>query len=203
MIFVNSMSDLFQDGVPDEYIIAVAKVMQLANWHTFQVLTKRSERMRDMLQNGLSFMHDEPHVWWGVSVENRRHGLPRIKHLQATPAPVRFLSIEPLLEDIGEVSLTGIEWVIVGGESGAGARPIHENWVRRIQRQCEEQDVHFFFKQWGGVRKHQNGRELDGETFDAIPKRLQRSPADRNMILTAFNEIAMTVNFSDDRRVSL
>jgi protein gp37 len=203
MIFVNSMSDLFQDGVPDEYIIAVAKVMQLANWHTFQVLTKRSDRMRDMLQDRLSFMRGEPHVWWGVSVENRRHGLPRIKHLQATPAPVRFLSIEPLLEDLGEVGLTGIDWVIVGGESGAGARPIREEWIRRIQRQCEVQDVHFFFKQWGGVRKHENGRELDGETFDAIPQRLQRSPADRELILNAFNEIAMTVNFADDRRVTL
>jgi protein gp37 len=203
MIFVNSMSDLFQDGVPDEYIIAVAKVMRLANWHTFQVLTKRSERMRDMLQNALSFMRDESHVWWGVSVENRRHGLPRIKHLRESPASVRFLSIEPLLENLGEVGLTGIDWVIVGGESGAGARPIREEWIRCIQRQCEVQNVHFFFKQWGGVRKHENGRELNGETFDAIPQRLRRSPADRDIVLTAFNEIATAVNFADDRRVSV
>jgi protein gp37 len=203
MIFVNSMSDLFQDGVPDDYIIAVAKVMQLANWHTFQVLTKRSERMREMLRTTLSFMELEEHVWWGVSVENRRHGLPRIEHLQATPAPVRFLSVEPLLEDLGKVSLDGVDWVIVGGESGAGARPIREEWVRNLQRQCKKYGVHFFFKQWGGVRKHEHGRELDGETFDAIPQRLHRRPADRHTLLSAFDEISMAVHSADDRRVAL
>jgi protein gp37 len=203
MIFVNSMSDLFQDGVPDDYIIAVAKVMQLANWHTFQVLTKRSERMREMLRTELSFMEREEHVWWGVSVENRRHGLPRIEHLQASPAPVRFLSVEPLLEDLGEVALNGIDWVIVGGESGAGARPIREEWVKSIQRRCERYGVHFFFKQWGGVRKHEHGRELDGATFDAIPQRLHRSPADRLTLLSAFNEIAMAVHSASDRRLAL
>src|SRR5579883_605738 len=118
VIFVNSMSDLFHKDVPDDYIQAVVRVMQTANWHTYQVLTKRSERMRDMLQTSLSAAASEAHVWWGVSVENRKHGLPRIDHLRAVPARVRFLCIEPLLEDLGPVNLEGIHWVIVGGESG-------------------------------------------------------------------------------------
>ena len=128
-IFVNSMSDLFHEGVPDDYIAAFARVMRLANWHTYQVLTKRSERMRDLLQTRLRDVADEPHVWWGVSVENRRHGLPRIDHLRESPARVRFLSVEPLLEDLGPLNLDGIAWVIVGGESGDGARPMDERWV--------------------------------------------------------------------------
>jgi protein gp37 len=202
MIFVNSMSDLFQDGVPDEYVVAVAKVMQLANWHTFQVLTKRSDRMRAMLRTSLSFMQPESHVWWGVSVENRRHGLPRIENLRTTPAPVRFLSIEPLLEDLGDFSLKDIDWVIVGGESGAGARPLRPEWVTHIRRQCATNNVHFFFKQWGGVRKHENGRLLEGKTFDAMPERLKRQPAEKNALLNAFNEIVMAAH-SDDRRVAL
>jgi len=202
MIFVNSMSDLFQDGVPDEFVVAVAKVMQLANWHTFQVLTKRSERMRTMLRTSLAFMQRESHVWWGVSVENQRHGLPRIKHLRTTPAPVRFLSIEPLLEDLGGFSLKGIDWVIVGGESGARARPIRPEWVTSIRRQCADNHVHFFFKQWGGVRKHENGRLLEGKTFDAMPERLDRHPAERHVLLSAFNEIVTAAN-KDDRRVAL
>jgi protein gp37 len=123
MIFVNSMSDLFHKDVPDDYVEAVGRVMERANWHTYQVLTKRSSRLRNMLQTRLQFAAGLPNVWWGVSVEDQAHGLVRIKHLQQAPAAVRFLSIEPLLEDLGEINLEGIHWVIVGGESGAGARP--------------------------------------------------------------------------------
>lgn len=120
MIFVNSMSDLFHEDVPDDYIFTVARVMQLANWHTYQVLTKRAERMQELLQTRLRPVAGQPHIWWGVSVENRKHGLPRIDYLRASPAKVRFLSIEPLLEDLGPINLEGIHWVIVGGESGRG-----------------------------------------------------------------------------------
>ena len=119
-VFVNSMSDLFQDDVPDSYIEQVVRVMQMANWHTYQVLTKRASRLRDLLASKLSFAASLPHVWWGVSVEDRKYGVPRIQSLREAPAAVRFLSIEPLLEDVGELDLTNIHWVIVGGESGAG-----------------------------------------------------------------------------------
>jgi protein gp37 len=174
MVFVNSMSDLFQKEVPDDYIIAVAQVMKLSNWHTYQILTKRSERMRDLLSTKLRDVAAEGHIWWGVSVENRRHGLPRIEHLQSAPAKVRFLSIEPLLEDLGRLDLRGISWVIVGGESGPGARPIKPEWVRSIREQCKSAEVPFFFKQWGGVRKKSAGRLLDGETYDEIPAQTGR-----------------------------
>src|SRR4030081_2583078 len=118
MIFVNSMSDLFHKDVPDEYIEQTARVMRKANWHTYQVLTKRSERLRDLLKTKLKSASGDRHIWWGVSVENKKHGLPRIEHLQNAPAAVRFLSIEPLLEDLGKFDLAGIHWAIVGGESG-------------------------------------------------------------------------------------
>jgi protein gp37 len=174
MIFVNSMSDLFHAGVPDEYIAACVDVMATANWHTYQVLTKRSERLRDLLRTKLRDAADLPHVWWGVSVENRKHGLPRIEHLRAAPAAVRFLSIEPLLEDLGRVDLRDIDWVIVGGESGAGARPMKHEWVTGIRDQCRRAKVRFFFKQWGGVRKCETGRELDGRTHDEMPAPVHR-----------------------------
>ena len=170
MIFVNSMSDLFHKDVPDSYVEAVGHVMEQANWHTFQVLTKRSSRLRDMLATGLHFAAGLSHIWWGVSVEDRAHGLVRIKQLQQAPAAVRFLSIEPLLEDLGEVDLEGIHWVIVGGESGAGARPIRKEWVLSLRDQCERAGIPFFFKQWGGVRKSKAGRELDGRTYDDRPR---------------------------------
>lgn len=170
MVFVNSMSDLFHEDVPDEYIVKVVRVMRRANWHTYQVLTKRAGRMEALLQTHLRFAVELPHIWWGVSVENRKHGLPRIEQLRAVPAAVRFLSVEPLLEDLGTLDLDGIAWVIVGGESGAGARPMAEEWVRSIRDQCRSAGVHFFFKQWGGVRKKQSGRELDGRTYDEIPE---------------------------------
>jgi protein gp37 len=171
MVFVNSMSDLFHEGVADDYIEQVCRVMQQASWHTFQVLTKRSERMRAMLRSRLSFAACEPHIWFGVSVENRKHGLPRIEHLRAAPAGLRMLWVEPLLEDLDSLDLSGIGWVILGGESGPGARPMEADWVRSIRDQCGAAGVPFFFKQWGGVRKSKSGRELDGRTHDDVPER--------------------------------
>ena len=168
-VFVNSMSDLFHEGVPDDYIVSVADVMVKADWHIYQILTKRSERMRDLLKSRLGFAAVKSHIWWGVSVENRAYGLPRIKHLRSSPATVRFLSIEPLLEDIGEVDLADINWVIVGGESGFGARPMNRKWVISIRKQCRRKGIPFFFKQWGGVHKSQAGRLLDGRTYDEMP----------------------------------
>jgi protein gp37 len=174
MVFVNSMSDLFHMDVPDDYIDAVVRVMSLANWHTYQVLTKRSERLRDLLLGRLGYAAELPHIWWGVSVENRRHGLPRLEHLRTSPAGIRFLSVEPLLEDLGELDLDGIGWVIAGGESGNGARPMHQEWVRSVRDQCRSSDVPFFFKQWGGVFKKRAGRVLDGRTHDDVPGRSDR-----------------------------
>jgi protein gp37 len=171
MIFVNSMSDLFQEGVADPYVEQVARVMGVANWHTYQVLTKRADRMREMLGGRLSFAAELNHIWWGVSVEDRKYGLPRIDVLRDAPAAVRFLSVEPLLEDLGEFNLNGIHWVIVGGESGHGARAMKKEWVIGLREQCEAAGVHFFFKQRGGVRKSETGRQLDGRTYDAIPER--------------------------------
>jgi protein gp37 len=172
MIFVNSMSDLFHEGVPDDYILRVAQVMRLASWHTYQVLTKRSQRLRDLLRSKLADVSQLPHIWWGVSVENSKHGLPRIDHLRSAPAAVRFLSIEPLLEDLGRINLDGISWVIVGGESGPGARPMLKAWVVSVRNQCREAGVPFFFKQWGGCRKGVAGRDLDGVTYDELPPRI-------------------------------
>jgi protein gp37 len=174
LVFVNSMSDLFQAGVPDDYAVAVSRVMATANWHTYQVLTKRSERLLALLSGRLRFAAELENIWWGVSVEDRKHGLPRVDHLRLAPAKVRFLSIEPLLEDLGEIDLSGITWVIVGGESGPGARPMEREWVTSIRRQCIGQGVPFFFKQWGGVRKAKNGRLLDGRTYDEYPERVLR-----------------------------
>jgi protein gp37 len=170
MIFVNSMSDLFHDRIPEEYIKQVCEVMSLADWHTFQVLTKRSTRLAKLLRGPLNKFARMSHIWWGVSVENRKHGLPRIADLQNTPASVKFLSVEPLLEGLGPIDLDNISWVIAGGESGPGARPLDIEWVRSIRDQCATSDVPFFFKQWGGVRKKENGRTLDGRTYDGFPR---------------------------------
>jgi protein gp37 len=181
-VFVNSMSDLFHDDVPDSYIEQVVRVMQMANWHTFQVLTKRAGRLRNLLASKLSFAASLRHVWWGVSVEDRKYGVPRIQWLREAPAAIRFLSVEPLLEDVGEIDLTNIHWVIVGGESGAGARPMDAAWVQDIRRQCDKASVPFFFKQWGGIRKSETGRMLEGRTFDDMPDRpihVVRSKGDR------------------------
>jgi protein gp37 len=168
-IFVNSMSDLFHEDVSDEYIEKVCRVMLSANWHTYQVLTKRADRMTALLQGRLRKAAKAAHIWWGVSVENRKHGLPRVAKLRAAKPTVAFLSVEPLLEDLGKVNLRGIDWVIVGGESGPGARPILREWVRNIRDQCHTAGVAFFFKQWGGVRKKQAGRKLDGRIYNEFP----------------------------------
>lgn len=171
MIFVNSMSDLFHKDVPDDYIVSVARVMTAANWHTYQVLTKRADRLHNLLKTKLRFAAEQNHIWWGVSVENRAHGLPRVDLLRQAPAKIRFLSVEPLLEHLGSINLVGISWVIVGGESGPGARPMDAAWVRSIRAQCCEAGVAFFFKQWGGVRKIATGRSLDGRTYSEFPQR--------------------------------
>jgi protein gp37 len=164
--------------------------MQLASWHTYQVLTKRSERMRDLLATKLRFAAEEPHIWWGVSVENRKQGLPRIGHLQAAPAAVRFLSIEPLLEGLGVVDLSRISWVIVGGESGPGARPIEESWVLEIRNQCRRARVPFFFKQWGGRQKSRTGRSLEGRTYDELPPRTSASVKGPEALRAALTEVS-------------
>jgi len=171
MIFVHSMSDLFHDRVPDSFIEQVARVMLLAQWHSFQVLTKRGDRLQQMLNGPLKFAAKAKNIWWGVSVENKRDGVPRIKHLQSANAAVRFLSVEPLLEDVGMLNLKGISWVIVGGESGPRSRPMKAEWVRSLRDQCQRDGVAFFFKQWGGARKKVAGRKLDGKTYSQFPVR--------------------------------
>lgn len=217
-VFVNSMSDLFQDFVPDDYIAACFGVMA-ATPHTYQALTKRAERLPrwfewvdsgkaidgkadhynsqrgamcigaaiDVIGHQKAFYEPRimsavtapkwplPNVHLGVSVEDRKYGLPRIERLRRTPAALRFLSIEPLLEDLGELDLTGIGWVIVGGESGPGAREMDPAWARSIRDQCIAAGVPFFFKQWGGVRKKLRGRLLDGRTWDELPKTTEKS----------------------------
>ncbi len=175
-IFVNSMSDLFHEDLPDDYLVDCARVMCLAGWHVFQVLTKRAERMRELLQTKLRFAAERPHIWWGVSVEDQRHGVPRIDQLQQAPARVRFLSCEPLLGDLGQIDLRDISWVICGGESGPGARSIELSWVTNIRDQCQAAGVPFFFKQWGGVRKSKTGNRLQGRTYLEYPM-LQYGPA--------------------------
>jgi protein gp37 len=178
MVFVNSMSDLFHEAVPDEYIQEVISVMLQADWHTYQVLTKRSGRMREMLRTTLRDAATAPQIWWGVSVENRREGLPRVDDLRGAPASTRFLSVEPLLEDLGTIDLSQIHWVIVGGESGHGCRPMDADWVKSIRDQCRKSGVAFFFKQWGGIHKTKAGRLLDGQTHDEVPDRRSRVALD-------------------------
>jgi protein gp37 len=171
LIFVNSMSDLFHEAVPDSYIGQVVRVMAEADWHNYQVLTKRSARLAALLAGSLRLYTSLKHIWWGVSVEDRKYGLPRVADLRSAPAVVRFLSVEPLLEDLGDLDLEGVHGVIVGGESGPGARPMQVEWVTSILRQCHEQHVPFFFKQWGGFRKKQAGRLLNGRFYDEMPNR--------------------------------
>lgn len=168
-IFVNSMSDLFHDSVPDEFIETVASVMLQADWHIYQILTKRPDRLQRLLRGKLAKAARARHIWWGVSVENRTHGLPRIKLLRESGAAVKFLSVEPLLEDLGVFKLNLLDWVIVGGESGPRARRMESAWVENIQAQCLRAGVPFFFKQWGGVQKSRTGRTLHGRTYDELP----------------------------------
>lgn len=170
--FVNSMSDLFHEQVPDNYIEAVFDVIAQSPQHTFQILTKRADRMADYF----STRKPPVNAWLGVSVEDRTYGAPRIDCLRKVDATIRFLSVEPLLEDLGEIDLTDIHWVIVGGESGPKARPMKAEWAQNVQRYCETYGAAFFFKQWGGwgvdgVRrsKKANGRLLDGKVWDEVP----------------------------------
>lgn len=163
-IFVNSMSDLFHDGVPLEYIRKVFAVMKAAHWHRFQVLTKRSRRLSELDH----LLEWPPNVWMGVSVENDKVA-HRATDLRSTGAKVKFLSLEPLLGPLPSLDLRGIDWVIVGGESGPGARPIDASWVIELRDRCQDADVAFFFKQWGGVHKKKAGRVLEGRTWDQIP----------------------------------
>ena len=193
MVFVNSMSDLFQVGVPDDYVADVARVMVKADWHIYQVLTKRADRLTKLLSGSLRFAAGLPHIWWGVSVEDRKYGLPRVDLLRSAPAQVRFLSIEPLLEDLGRINLSGIHWVIVGGESGHGARPMKEEWVLSILEQCEEAGVPFFFKQWGGRQKSKAGRLLNQRTYDDLPQSCRRPILDRSMRLEIANALRLDV----------
>ena len=188
-IFVNSMSDLFHEGVPDEYIEKVCRVMMAANWHTYQVLTKRADRMAELLRGKLRKAAKAAHICWGVSVENRKHGLPRITKLRGAKPALAFLSIEPLLEGLGKFDLRGIQWVIVGGESGPGARPMEAEWVRNIRDQCRMAEVPFFFKQWGGTRKKQTGRSLDGKTYDAYPDFASAEALDARQRLLLLREV--------------
>jgi len=170
--FVNSMSDLFHEDVPTEFVDKVFNVIGRTPQHTYQILTKRADRLP-------SYFGTErlpPNVWLGVSVENRKHGVPRIEDLRRVAAAVRFLSVEPLLEDLGPLDLAGIHWVIVGGESGPEARPMRVEWADSVRLQCELQRSLFFFKQWGGWGadgqrrpKKRNGRQLNGRTWDAMP----------------------------------
>lgn len=170
--FVNSMSDLFHEDIPDEYLDKVFEVIKNSPQHTYQILTKRAERLPEYFNS----RECPQNVWLGVSVEDKRYGVPRIDYLRKVNAHIRFLSVEPLLEDIGEINLSDIHWVIVGGESGQKARPMKEEWVINIKLQAENAGVAFFFKQWGGwgsdgkrrAKKH-NGRILNGKTWDQMP----------------------------------
>jgi len=169
MIFVNSMSDLFHKEVPDEFISRVFDTMEAATWHTFQILTKRSSLMRGFLRDRYAGGRGPFHMWFGVSVEDGTK-LSRVRHLRDAPAGIRFLSVEPLIGRIGKLDLTGIDWVIVGGESGPGARPMNPDWAREVRDQCVESGVSFFFKQWGGYRPKSGGRELDGVEWSEFPQ---------------------------------
>ena len=170
--FVNSMSDLFHERVPTEFIDQVFSVIEATPRHRYQILTKRAERLASYFQQRSA----PSNVWLGVSVENRKQGVPRIDFLRRVSAEIRFLSVEPLLEDLGALDLNDIHWVIVGGESGPGARPMKPEWAESVRRQCTEQSVAFFFKQWGGWgadgkrrAKSKNGRLLNGRTWDEMP----------------------------------
>lgn len=165
VIFVNSMSDLFHKDVPLKFIQRVFNTMKFAHWHTFQVLTKRAERLEELAPK-LSWA---PNIWMGVSVESEKFTY-RIDHLRGTKAYVKFLSLEPLLSPLPNLNLKRIDWAIVGGESGPGARPMAGTWVLDIKKQCQKAKVPFFFKQWGGVWKKKNGRTLQGRTWDQMPK---------------------------------
>lgn len=170
-VFVDSMSDLFHEDIPLDFIKKVFSTMYKANHHIYQILTKRSERMQKLS----SELNWPPNIWLGVSVENTDY-IYRINHLRKTHAMIKFISFEPLIGPIIELDLSGIDWVIVGGESGPGARPINKVWVEQIRDKCTEEDIPFFFKQWGGTIKKRNGRKLDGRTWEEMPEGVLLNP---------------------------
>lgn len=169
-IFVNSMSDLFHEKIPTSFIKKVFDIMKRAHWHKFQVLTKRSNRLKELA----SQLYWPENVWMGVTVENTE-AKNRIDDLRNVPSAIRFISFEPLLEFLGYLNLKNINWIIVGGESGAGARPMKKEWVKDIKRQCINENIPFFFKQWGGVNKKKSGRILDGQIWDNMPNILKKN----------------------------
>lgn len=171
-IFVNSMSDLFHEDIPEAFIEDVFSVMAEADWHVFQILTKRHDRLAELAER----LPWSPNVWMGVSIENRRF-VHRAEHLRAVPAAVRFISAEPLLGPLEGLDLSGIQWLIAGGESGSKHRPVRAEWVRQLRDRCLAEDVAFFFKQWGGVRSKSGGRLLDGRTWDEMPAARDALPA--------------------------
>jgi len=175
MIFVNSMSDLFQKEIPREFVDQVFDSMEAANWHVFQVLTKRSSLMEKYVRGRYGSASVPGHIWLGVSVEDAAHN-GRIAHLRRINSEARFISFEPLLAPVGDVDLSGVAWAIVGGESGPGARPMSEAWVRQIKNTCERDNVAFFFKQWGGARPKSGGRLLDGEEWNGFPWQIVPEP---------------------------
>lgn len=168
MIFVNSMSDLFHKNVPLDFVSSVFDTMETADHHVYQLLTKRSSRMRDFVNRRYGADGAPAHIWLGTSVEDSQR-LSRVRHIQQMSAAIKFLSLEPLLGPLGKFDLGDIDWVIVGGESGPKARPIEIEWVREIRDQCVDTGVAFFFKQWGGLRPKSGGRELDGREWDEYP----------------------------------
>jgi protein gp37 len=174
MIFVNSMSDLFHKEVPNSHISRVFDTMEKANWHVYQVLTKRSSLLRKFINERYPNAKAPAHIWFGVSIENEQ-AASRISHLQTTNAAIRFLSVEPLIGPVVRLNLKGIDWVIVGGESGPGARPMNPEWVISIRNQCVRSNVAFFFKQWGGRSPKAGGRLLEGREWNEFPVALPRS----------------------------
>lgn len=187
-IFVNSMSDLFHEGIPEEYIRRVFAVMERADWHVFQVLTKRSARLAELGQT----LPWPEHVWAGVSIENRRF-IHRADDLRKVPATVRFISAEPLLGPLDDLDLTGVRWVITGGESGAGHRPVNPDWVRGLRDRCRDRGIAFFHKQWGGRYSKAGGRELDGEIWSQMPATL---PTRRAFSTTAPKQLTLLATAS-------
>jgi protein gp37 len=176
-IFVNSMSDLFHKEIPTAFIDAVFDTMERANWHTYQVLTKRSSLLVRYLRQRYRSAKAPSHIWLGISVEDAQNTV-RLKHLKAAQASIKFVSFEPLLASVGPVDLKGIDWAIVGGESGHGARPMNEEWALEIRDQCLRDGVAFFFKQWGGVHSKAGGRLLRGREWNQYPKVLTRVPVE-------------------------
>lgn len=202
-VFVNSMSDLFQEGVSKQFVEATFQVMAAAHWHTFQVLTKRPRRMQ-ALTSSLAFdLSFHNNIWLGVSVEDQNFGVPRIDELRKTKAAVKFLSIEPLLEDLGALDLDGIDWVIVGGESGPHSRPIHRDWIDSIRVQCQNAGVKFFFKQWGGTNKKKHGRKLDGEFVEEFPNVQSAAPPDRQQRIVILESLREAFQESDIFRTAV